>query len=158
MDKHTTEAPFSITYKLMYREVELLITDRTEQQPLEDGKPWVSNVTRQLGKAMQDIDWAMGTQKFTAPPQRGSGGFPKKEPEYVPNRQCPVCGSRLVYATKKDGSRYMKCENNKWDRNQGRAIGCQFVDWGNQQQQHPVQSVQNIPVRDINNDYGEYQG
>lgn len=149
----------------MYREVELLITDREVPATLEDGKPYSSNVVRQLGKAMQDIDWAMGTQKFTPVPQKsfgGAGGFTKKEPEYVPNRQCPLCQNRLVYATKKDGSKYMKCENNKWDRNQGRAVGCQYVDWGTSQTQQITQKYQQpaqpVPTRrDVNADvYDDY--
>lgn len=57
------------------------------------------------------------------------GGFPKKEPEYVPDRICPTDGARLVYATKKDGTKYVKCENNKWDKLQNRATGCPFVEW-----------------------------
>lgn len=55
--------------------------------------------------------------------------FPEKPVEYVPGRACPTCGSKLVYATKRDGSRFIKCSTNKYIN--GEATGCPYVDWGN---------------------------
>jgi len=55
--------------------------------------------------------------------------FDKKEPEYVEGRVCPTCKEKLVYAMKKDGTKYIKCSTNKWDRVTKTATGCPFVDW-----------------------------
>ncbi|HEX9504166.1 MAG TPA: hypothetical protein VF974_07695 [Patescibacteria group bacterium] len=58
-------------------------------------------------------------------------GFKKevKPVEYVPNRLCGFDGGKLIYGIKKDGSRYIKCENNKFIN--GQQSGCKFVDWMN---------------------------
>ncbi len=63
-------------------------------------------------------------------------GFPKKEAkpiEYVPDRKCPTCGAQLIYATKKDGSKFIKCSTNKYMN--GQSTGCPFVDWMNDPRQ-----------------------
>lgn len=64
------------------------------------------------------------------PFHKGFAPKPAQKPiEYVPDRLCPTCGSRLIYGTKKDGSRFIKCETNKYVN--GQATGCPYVDWGN---------------------------
>ena len=78
--------------------------------------------------------------------QQTKGGFPQKQIDYVPNRTCPTCGSRLVRATTKDGKKMIKCETNKWNFTLKRSEGCPFIEW-----EQP-----RIPERQINDDYGEY--
>lgn len=68
---------------------------------------------------------------FTAVAQNSK--YPAKEKEYVQGRTCPQCGSRLVYTTKKDGTKYIRCETNKWNAQLRRAEGCTFVEWPNKQ-------------------------
>jgi len=60
------------------------------------------------------------------PPVRG-GGFAPKPVEYVEGRVCPTDGAKLIHATKRDGTKFIKCENNKWVNNQ--QTGCKFVEW-----------------------------
>jgi hypothetical protein len=43
---------------------------------------------------------------------------------------CPKCGSPLVEAKKKDGTSYIKCSTNKWNKITKQATGCDYVDWG----------------------------
>lgn len=56
-------------------------------------------------------------------------GRPKKEIEYVPNRKCPTCGSPLVYATLKDGRKFIKCSTQTYDFATKTKGGCPFVEW-----------------------------
>src|SRR5258708_37780753 len=77
--------------------------------------------------------------EWTPLSQNTRGGFAPKPVDYVPNRTCPQDAARLVYATKKDGSKFIKCENNKWDKMQNRVIGCPFIEWPKPQ----------VPVRQI---------
>lgn len=59
-------------------------------------------------------------------------GFPKKQArpvEYVEGRMCPQCGSKLVYAVKKDGKKFIKCETNKYNPATRQAEGCSYIDW-----------------------------
>lgn len=57
------------------------------------------------------------------------GSFIKKNPEYVPDRACKKCGAKLLYATKRDGVKFIKCEMNKWDAVNKRADGCNYIEW-----------------------------
>jgi len=43
---------------------------------------------------------------------------------------CPKCGSPLIEAKKKDGTTYIKCSTNKWDKFKKVATGCDYVNWG----------------------------
>lgn len=76
--------------------------------------------------AMEDKWLALG---WTPVIQPVKAGFPPKQVDYVPNRTCPEDGAKLIYAVKKDGSKYIKCENNKWDKANNRSTGCPFVEW-----------------------------
>lgn len=99
-------------------------------------------------KAMEEKWLAEG---FT-PVEDRKGGFPAKEKDYVPNRVCPKCGSRLINATKKDGSKFIKCETNKWNALTKQSEGCSFIEWPN-----AINSVQQVPNRANNPaDYGDY--
>lgn len=116
------EAPASATVKIKSPQgFEWLFTIRDEK---------ASVLTFKM-KAMEK-KWI--EEGFISLSQTPRGGFPKKEPEYVPNRTCPNDGARLVFATKRDGSKYVKCENNNWDKLNNRSTGCQFVEWPNQAQ------------------------
>lgn len=57
--------------------------------------------------------------------------YTQKLIEYVDSRFCPKCKGKLVYSTKKDGSKFIKCENNKWDRINNKPTGCSFIEWPN---------------------------
>jgi len=56
-------------------------------------------------------------------------GFNKQQKpvEYVEGRTCPIDGGRVIKAKKKDGSDFLKCENNKFTN--GVQSGCKWVDW-----------------------------
>ena len=81
-------------------------------------------VATNLNNAIKQIIKAGGT-----PISRQRQAYPPKVIEYVENRVCPVDSAKLIYATKKDGSRYIKCENNKWDKTLNQATGCVYVEW-----------------------------
>lgn len=97
------------------------------------GFEWLFTIRDESAKTLMFKMKAMETNwldnGFTPLVQQTKGGFPPKQIDYVPNRTCPTDGARLVFATKKDGSKYVKCENNKWDKINNRATGCQFVEW-----------------------------
>lgn len=67
-------------------------------------------------------------EKGGTPVSRQRQGYPPKPVEYVEGRACPKDGGKLIYATKKDGGKFIKCENNKWIN--GKAVGCDYIDWG----------------------------
>ena len=56
-------------------------------------------------------------------------GFTKKPVEYVDGKVCPTCGEKLVYGKKKDGSKFIKCSTNVWNKEQKKYTGCPYVDW-----------------------------
>ncbi len=74
--------------------------------------------------------------------QQARGGFPPKQVDYVPNRTCPTDGARLVSATKRDGTKFIKCENNKFIN--GQQSGCKFVEWPNQQSSVPERQINDV--------------
>lgn len=116
-DQKYTEAPASVNFRIMYKGVEVQVTRRDINIEI---KPF-------LEKTKSGIDWAL-TNEFTAPPPRFSPK-PQREVEYVPDKLCPLCGEKLVYATKKDGTKYIKCSTNKWNPQTKMATGCQYVSW-----------------------------
>ena len=64
-----------------------------------------------------------------APGKQGYSGYPKKEKKVV--GECPKCKGQLIEATKKDGTTFKKCENNKWDFNLKKNVGsCDYIEWG----------------------------
>ena len=84
-----------------------------------------TEVLERLGKAIDKIKEDGGT-----PVSRSYGvkqGYVKKELEYVEGRLCPTCQEKLIYALKKDGTRFIKCSTNKYIN--GQATGCPFVEW-----------------------------
>lgn len=42
---------------------------------------------------------------------------------------CPKCGSPLVEAKTKDGTTFIKCSTNKWNKFKKMATGCDYVKW-----------------------------
>lgn len=44
---------------------------------------------------------------------------------------CPKCGSPLVLQTTRTGKKMKKCSTGGWDREQGVATGCDYVEWLN---------------------------
>jgi hypothetical protein len=86
----------------------------------------LKEVATLLDNAIKGIVSSGGT-----PVSRQRGGFTPKPKEYVEGRTCPVDGAKLVKSTTKTGKNLIKCENNKWDAVNKRAVGCQYIDWGN---------------------------
>lgn len=84
----------------------------------------------ELLQAMTDSIEPMLLEKGYQPQMKQYGpGRPKKEIEYVPNRKCPTCGSPLVYATLKDGRKFIKCSTQTYDFATKTKGGCPFVEW-----------------------------
>ncbi|KKQ63521.1 MAG: hypothetical protein US85_C0016G0017 [Candidatus Shapirobacteria bacterium GW2011_GWF1_38_23] len=119
-ENHTTEAPASMTFKVLFKGIEVLVTNRD------------TNVSIQpfLEKAKTAITWALDNG-FEAPPQRTF--YPKKEKvvDYVEGKKCPKCGGGIIKKVSKAGKPFEKCENGKWDFQNNKATGCDFVDWLN---------------------------
>lgn len=51
--------------------------------------------------------------------------------KYVEGKVCPKDGGRLLVNTSKSGKKFHKCENSKWDNENKKNIGCDYVDWLN---------------------------
>ena len=62
-------------------------------------------------------------------PLRGQARSFAKPREYVKDRACPNCGSPLVYATTKEGKRFIKCSTQKYDFQTRTVSGCNYTDW-----------------------------
>ena len=59
------------------------------------------------------------------------GGFPPKklaEKEWT-GEKCPKDGGRLYKATTATGKKMIKCENSKWNAVTKQNIGCNFIEW-----------------------------
>lgn len=89
------------------------------------------------------MDKALTEMKFT-PVVKGFGKREAKPVEYVEGRVCPTCGKKLVWAQKRDGSKFVKCETNKYVN--GVSSGCPFVDWMDKRSQPiPERQVEEEP-------------
>lgn len=109
------EAPASATVKIKSKDgFEWLFTMRDEK---------ASNLMFKM-KAME-AKWL--SEGFTPLAQ----GFKKDKPpvEYLEGAVCPLDAGKIVKATKKDGSKFLKCENNKFIN--GQQVGCKWLDWNN---------------------------
>lgn len=118
IENHTTEAPASMTFKVMYKGIEVLVTNRDTSVAIQ---PF-------LDKAQKAINWAL-ENGFEAPPQRNF--FQKKEKvvDYVEGRTCPTDGGKLIKKTTKDGKTFVECENRKYDFTTRTTSGCSFIEW-----------------------------
>jgi len=56
-------------------------------------------------------------------------GQESKSVVYIEGGVCPKDGGRLIKAVTKAGKEFMKCENNKWDAENQKNIGCDYVNW-----------------------------
>ena len=83
-----------------------------------------TEVLERLGKAIDQIKLDGGI-----PISRSAQKGFSKPLEYVEGKLCPICGEKLIYANKKDGTKFIKCSTNKYMN--GQATGCTYVDWGN---------------------------
>lgn len=84
---------------------------------------------------LEKFEADMINREWTPVEDAPRGGF-KKPVEYVEGRTCPTDGAKLVYATKQDGSKFIKCENQRWNKMLKRPEGCTFVEWPNAQGQN----------------------
>jgi hypothetical protein len=78
---------------------------------------------------------------FLPKPVKNFGGqfTPKKEPNFVPNRACPKCGSKLVKITTKNGKELTKCSTAKYDFKTKISSGCDYIEWGEEKIDPKVQ-------------------
>jgi len=109
------EAPASVSYSLLSPAgFPLIFTVRGENHG-------------DLLQEMEGIEVALGDMGYTPDSKKG---YPKKE-KILTGETCPKCSGNLVEATKKDGSKFEKCENNVWDFNLKKNVGtCDYVNWG----------------------------
>ena len=134
-----TEAPISITFKVLYKGIEILVTKRDLEAKI---KPFLEDTKKA-------IDWSLDTGNFQAPPLRGSG-YVKKEKVYVEGRTCPKCGSKLIEATTKTGKKMIKCETNTWNAVTKQAEGCDFIEWGSDTLKPKIEIKKEVSDEDIN--------
>ncbi len=80
-------------------------------------------------KAMEKIWTDTG---FTPLAQNAFSKGQQKPVEYVADRVCPTDSGKLIKAKKKDGTPFIKCENNKYIN--GQQTGCKFVEWSQTRQ------------------------
>lgn len=116
--KVTTEAPASANVRVQTQNgYQWQITMRTET---------VKDLVSQI-KVMEAL---FANESWSVPEWQKDEDKPKKyEPEYVEGRVCPTCGEKLVYAKKQDGTKFIKCSTNKWNKFKKKAEGCPYVEW-----------------------------
>ena len=112
-----SEAPASVSYTLKSPEgYPLIFTARYET---------VGDLVNEL----EGIEQSFKDMGYT-PDLKQRGGFAKK-PVVKTGEACPKCKGDLIEASKKDGTKFKKCENNIWDFNLKKNTGsCDFIDWG----------------------------
>ena len=47
------------------------------------------------------------------------------------DEKCPKCGAQLVMQVTRSGKKMKKCSLSVWDKEQGVATGCDYVEWQN---------------------------
>lgn len=62
-------------------------------------------------------------------PQPKGKGYQKKEPQVVPDIECPDCGKPVVEGETKDGKKYHKCSTQKYDFKTKETSGCKYFRW-----------------------------
>lgn len=110
-----------------------------------------AKVLERLEGAIMEITKKGGT------PYEKSFGKPSKPVDYVEGKMCPTCGKRLVWAQKRDGSKFVKCETNKYIN--GVSTGCPFVDWMDKKsiaQTIPERQVRGDEAPQMDSEYNEY--
>lgn len=113
------EAPASATVKIKTKlGFEWLFTVRSDS--VLEPKTGLFAKIDSLEKEFTERGWTALAQ---------NNGFPKKEKDFISGRTCPKDGGRLFNSVTKTGRKFIKCENNKWDAMQQKAIGCDFVEW-----------------------------
>lgn len=50
---------------------------------------------------------------------------------YVEGKTCPKDGGRLILNVSKTGKKFHRCENAKWDNENKKNVGCDYIDWLN---------------------------
>ncbi len=73
--------------------------------------------------------------------------------EYVEGKVCPKDGGKLIVNITKSGKKFYKCENAKWDNENKKNIGCDYVDWLNM----PVTWDKKNPYKDGGIPIEEYE-
>lgn len=115
----STESPISITYSLVDPNgFDVLMTFRSDEPA-------------KLMVTLKEKSDFLKDNGYKAKPQRTFGAGVSKPPaEVVPDRKCPICGSNLIYATTKEGKKFIKCSTNKWNFQTKQSEGCTYTDWG----------------------------
>lgn len=52
------------------------------------------------------------------------------EPQTL-DEKCPKCGSPLMLAVTRFGKKMKKCSTNSWDKEEKKAVGCDYIEWIN---------------------------
>lgn len=121
----TSEAPLSIHIDAYYKGFHSGITVRSMDNSVIPANKIVQVINSLISSGFQP-SWNVETSKAHLSPEMAVD-HPQAQSE-----PCPKCGSPLVEATKKDGSKYKKCSTNKWDKFKKIATGCDYIDWGNE--------------------------
>lgn len=84
--------------------------------------------TEVMGKMDLAITYILenGGKPLVKPQGYGKNGSTKPV-ETVSGRVCPTCSSPLIYAIKRDGTKFIKCSTNKYIN--GQSTGCPYVSW-----------------------------
>ena len=81
-----------------------------------------------LFERMDAIESYLKDAGYLPDKRRGSGGRTEAQKETVEGRECPKCGSPLIYFEAK-GKKHIKCSTSKWDYITKTSSGCDFVEW-----------------------------
>ena len=81
-----------------------------------------------LFERMDAIESYLKDAGYLPDKRRGSSGRTEAQKETVEGRECPKCGSPLIYFEAK-GKKHIKCSTSKWDYITKTSSGCDFIEW-----------------------------
>ncbi len=119
------EAPMSIHIDTYYKGFHSGISIRMSDNSVIPTKRIMTVIDSLILNGFQP-SWNPETNNAHSSPQKVTGS----QPVTPQLGSCPQCGSPLIEAKKKDGTSYIKCSTNKWDKFKKVATGCDYVDWG----------------------------
>jgi hypothetical protein len=121
------ESPQSQSVVAYYKGFSVTVTKRDPNAKI---KPLIDDAMVEIDYMIEQgflPSWNTETNNTHLSPEKTAVSHPTSPQA----RLCPKCGNLLVEAKKKDGTPYLKCSTNKWDKFKKVATGCDYVDWGN---------------------------
>ena len=127
VEKDLPEAPMSIHIDSYFKGFHVGTTIRMTDNTIVPVSRIMSVINGFMTNGFQP-SWNIETNNAHSTPVQATTSQPVAPQTSV--GACPKCGKPLIEAKKKDGTIYIKCSTNKWDKIRKVASGCDYVDWG----------------------------